>query len=274
VDLSIDAPSEFMNTNIIGSYQLLEQSLKYFEKLSGAHANAFRYIHISTDEVFGSLGIDDPAFNSETPYDPKSPYSASKAASDHLARAWGHTNGLPVIVTNCSNNYGPYQFPEKLIPLMIFNMLNGQELPIYGTGSNIRDWLYVEDHCEAIWQVLQKGRIGETYLIGGEAERTNKEIVSTLCSIVDEIKPKSDGGSYSDLITYVTDRPGHDFRYAINISKIRKEIGWSPSVNIENGLRKTVEWYISHQNWWQDILDGTYSGERLGLGREEKAGDT
>ncbi len=230
--------------------------------------------HVSTDEVFGSLDADEAAFNAATAYDPQSPYSASKAASDHLAKAWHHTYGLPLIVTNCSNNYGPYQFPEKFIPLMITNCLQAKNLPVYGTGSNIRDWLHVEDHCSALQMVPGEGVVGRTYMIGGNAERTNLEIVTLLCQLLDEARPKPGGGFYADLIEYVTDRPGHDFRYAIDTSETTSEIGWVPNIGLEEGLSQTVQWYLDHQDWWQDILDRNYNGERLGLSRAENLRET
>ncbi len=265
VDRSIDAPSVFLETNILGTFQLLHASLAYYQGLSPEAQQAFRFLHVSTDEVYGSLG-DDDLFTEETPYAPNSPYSASKASSDFLVRAWYHTYGLPIVMTNCSNNYGPFHFPEKLIPLMILNAIQGKALPVYGTGENIRDWLYVEDHVEALYTVLQTGRIGEKYNIGGHNEKTNLEVVSTLCQLLDEIQPRSQGGSYAEQIHFVTDRPGHDFRYAIDASKIQQELGWQPKETFESGLRKTVHWYLNRADWWQPILDNTYNTQRLGIG--------
>lgn len=255
VDRSIDHPEDFITTNIIGSYRLLEAALEYYENLPSSRRQDFRFIHISTDEVFGSLRKDANAFARETPYDPRSPYSASKAASDHLARAWQHTYGLPVIITNCSNNYGPYQFPEKFIPLIITNCLRDNFIPVYGTGSNVRDWLYVEDHCQALEMVLEKGTVGSTYIIGGNAEHTNMEIATTVCEILDDLVPRFDDKPYADLIKLVEDRPGHDFRYAVDITTTTTEIGWAPSTSFDVGIKKTVEWYIHHQDWWKRILN-------------------
>ena len=264
VDRSIDGPGEFIKTNISGTYTLLQESLRYYQSLENDKQKKFRFHHVSTDEVFGSLG-EDGFFTEETPYDPSSPYSASKAASDHLVRAWERTYGLPIIISNCSNNYGPYQFPEKLIPLMILNCLAEESLPVYGTGENVRDWLYVDDHCEAIYTIIEKGKIGETYNVGGNNEIQNIEIVNTICSILDEIKPSENGNSYTDLITYVKDRPGHDFRYAIDSSKLKDELNWSPNETFESGIRKTINWYLENQAWWQDIQKNTYQQERLGV---------
>ena len=264
VDRSIDGPGEFIKTNISGTYTLLQESLRYYQSLENDKQKKFRFHHVSTDEVFGSLG-EDGFFTEETPYDPSSPYSASKAASDHLVRAWERTYGLPIIISNCSNNYGPYQFPEKLIPLMILNCLAEESLPVYGTGENVRDWLYVDDHCEAIYTIIEKGKIGETYNVGGNNEIQNIEIVNTICSILDEIKPSENGNSYTDLITYVKDRPGHDFRYAIDSSKLKDELNWSPNETFESGIRKTINWYLENQAWWQDIQNNTYQQERLGV---------
>jgi dTDP-glucose 4,6-dehydratase len=264
VDRSIDGPGEFIKTNISGTYTLLHESLRYYQSLENDKQKTFRFHHVSTDEVFGSLG-EDGFFTEETPYDPSSPYSASKAASDHLVRAWERTYGLPIIISNCSNNYGPYQFPEKLIPLMILNCLAEESLPVYGTGENVRDWLYVDDHCEAIYTIIEKGKIGETYNIGGNNEIQNIEIVNTICSILDEIKPSENGNSYTDLITYVKDRPGHDFRYAIDSSKLKNELNWSPNETFESGIKKTINWYLENQSWWQDIQNNTYQQERLGV---------
>ena len=258
VDRSIDGPKDFINTNIMGTYNLLEISRKYFNEKSPN----FRFIHISTDEVYGDLD-DDGFFTEKTPYNPSSPYSASKASSDHLVRAWNRTFGLPIIITNCSNNYGPYQFPEKLIPLMILNCLSWKPLPIYGDGSNIRDWLYVNDHCKAIKIVFENGKIGETYNIGGNNEIKNIDIVNSICEILDELVP-SNKGKYNNLITFVEDRPGHDFRYAINSEKIQKNLGWYPSESFNTGIKKTIEWYLKNENWWKSIQDKKYKQERLG----------
>ena len=259
VDRSINNPDEFIQTNIVGTYQLLKASLNYYQTLSPLQKSKFRFLHVSTDEVFGSLKTHDVAFSESTAYDPKSPYSASKASSDHLVRAWGHTYGLPILVTNCSNNYGPYQFPEKLIPLMILNALAGKSLPVYGDGLNVRDWLYVEDHCRAIRCVLERGTIGETYCIGGSCEKTNREVVHTLCSILDNARPLPEkNSSYQELITYVKDRPGHDRRYAINAQKIKDALGWIPHETFETGLRKTITWYLNHEAWVQSVQTGAY----------------
>lgn len=263
VDRSIDAPGDFIETNITGTYNMLEAARSHW--VQHGKPESFRFHHISTDEVYGSLPSD-PAvqFTETTPYDPRSPYSASKAASDHLVRAWAETYGLPVVLTNCSNNYGPYHFPEKLIPVIILNALAGKELPIYGDGSNIRDWLYVEDHAEALLLVLQKGKLARSYNIGGENERTNLELVQTLCGILDDLRPKADSTSYVDQITFVTDRPGHDARYAIDPSRIRQELGWRPSVTVEEGLKKTVEWYLKNEDWWRALQNRDGVGTRLG----------
>ena len=262
VDRSIDGPADFIETNINGTFNMLEAARRYWQ----AHGKpeTFRFHHISTDEVFGSLPSDPSVqFTEETTYDPRSPYSASKASSDHLVRAWHETYGLPVLLTNCSNNYGPYHFPEKLIPVIILNALSGKPLPIYGTGSNIRDWLYVEDHADALLLALEKGTIGRSYNIGGENERTNLELVQTLCKILDRLKPRT-AGTYADLITFVQDRPGHDARYAIDPSRIRDELGWRPSVTVEEGLEKTVQWYLDNEDWWKPLQNRTGVGERLG----------
>jgi len=262
VDRSIDGPADFVETNITGTFNMLEAAHKYW--LEAGQPKHFRFHHISTDEVFGSLPADpSKKFTETTPYDPRSPYSASKAASDHLVRAWYETYNLPVVLTNCSNNYGPYHFPEKLVPVIILNALSGKKLPIYGDGSNIRDWLYVEDHADALLTVVQKGELGRSYNIGGENERTNLELVQTLCDILDELRPKS-SGSYRDQITFVTDRPGHDARYAIDPSRIRDELGWRPSVPVEQGLRKTVEWYLENEDWWRALQSRDGVGKRLG----------
>jgi dTDP-glucose 4,6-dehydratase len=258
VDRSIHGPGDFIETNIVGTYHLLESVRSYWNDLDEAPKKTFRFLHVSTDEVYGSLNDKAPAFNENHPYKPNSPYSASKAASDHLVRAWFHTYGLPVLTTNCSNNFGPYHFPEKLIPLCILNALNGKPLPIYGDGKQIRDWLYVKDHCSAIREVLKQGHIGETYNIGGWNEKTNLEVVETLCAILDELKPKLDGKSYSDQITFVKDRPGHDRRYAIDASKLERDLGWTPQETFETGLRKTVIWYLEHETWVSHVVSGEY----------------
>ena len=260
VDRSIDGPTDFIETNVKGTFNMLEAARSYWQ--SQGKPESFRFHHISTDEVFGSLGPTG-MFTEDTPYDPHSPYSASKASSDHLVRAWRETYGLPVVLTNCSNNYGPYHFPEKLIPVVILNALAGKPLPIYGDGENMRDWLYVEDHADALLLVLEKGALGRSYNIGGENERTNLELVKTLCGILDYLHPR-DEGSYADLITFVTDRPGHDARYAIDPSRIRNELGWRPSVTVEEGLEKTVQWYLDNENWWRPLLGRTGVGARLG----------
>jgi dTDP-glucose 4,6-dehydratase len=257
VDRSIEGPRAFIETNIIGTYTLLDAARRYWDGLKGEKQSKFRFQHISTDEVYGSLG-DTGLFTEETPYQPNSPYSASKASSDHLVRAWYHTYHLPVVTTNCSNNYGPYHFPEKLIPLMIINSIQGKPLPVYGKGNNIRDWLYVGDHAEALQLVLQKGRIGETYNVGGLCEVTNIDVVNKITSILDEMVPQSKFRPHANLISYVTDRKGHDFRYAIDCSKITGELGWKPKENFESGLRKTIAWYLENESWWRRILDGSY----------------
>ena len=264
VDRSIDGPGEFIHTNVIGTFQMLQSALGYLRSLEGHAKEYFRFLHVSTDEVFGSLGPSDSAFTETTPYDPHSPYSASKASSDHLVRAWHDTYGLPIVITNCSNNYGPYQFPEKLIPVVILKALRGDPIPVYGKGENIRDWLYVEDHAEALIAAVEKGRVGQTYCIGGDNERRNIDLVRLLCRILDELRPRSDGKSYADQITFVQDRPGHDMRYAINASKARQELGWEPKQDHESGFRKTVQWYLDNEGWWKAILDGSYQLERLG----------
>lgn len=257
VDRSIHGPREFIETNIMGTFVLLEAAKAYWSKLAEPRRSAFRFLHVSTDEVFGSLGPNDPAFAETKAYEPNSPYSASKAASDHLVRAWHHTYGLPVVTTNCSNNYGPYQFPEKLIPLVIANALAGKKLPIYGDGSNIRDWLYVGDHCSAIREVLARGRLGETYNIGGCNEKTNLQVVKTICALLDEMRPDP-AGKRERLMEFVKDRPGHDRRYAIDARKIESELAWKPSESFETGMRKTVRWYLDHQDWVQGVLSGEY----------------
>jgi len=264
VDRSIDGPSDFIRTNISGTYTLLQKSLRYYQSLTKEDQKSFRFHHVSTDEVFGSLNEDD-FFTEETPYDPSSPYSASKAASDHLVRAWHRTYGLPIIISNCSNNYGPFQFPEKLIPLMVLNCLQEKPLPVYGTGDNIRDWLFVDDHCDAIHKIIEKGEIGETYNVGGNNEIKNINIVKTICNLLDNIRPSENLKSYQELITFVKDRPGHDFRYAIDSSKLQNKLGWSPKETFETGIRKTIEWYLENITWWQDIQNNTYQQERLGV---------
>jgi len=265
VDRSIDSPEPFFNTNVIGTLRLLNCVKQYWLKLSESKKSNFRFLHVSTDEVYGSLAATDAPWNEECPYEPNSPYAASKAASDHLVRSFHHTYHLPTITTNCSNNYGPYHFPEKLIPLMILNALEGKPLPIYGDGQQIRDWLYVEDHATAIWLALTKGRVGETYNVGGLNERPNLEIVNRICSILDRRSPRADGKSYAAQITYVADRPGHDRRYAIDSTKIRRELGWCPQEDFETGIEKTVDWYLTHRSWSTDITAKKYSRERLGI---------
>ncbi|WP_045368167.1 dTDP-glucose 4,6-dehydratase [Vibrio campbellii] len=266
VDRSIDGPAAFIETNIVGTYTLLEVARGYWNQLDDTNKLAFRFHHISTDEVYGDLEGTDDLFTEETSYAPSSPYSASKASSDHLVRAWLRTYGFPTIVTNCSNNYGPYHFPEKLIPLIILNALKGSPLPVYGDGMQIRDWLFVEDHAKALYKVVTDGVIGETYNIGGHNEKANIDVVKSICQILEELVPNKPEGisHYQDLITYVKDRPGHDVRYAIDASKIERELGWTPEETFETGLRKTVEWYLAHKEWWQRVLDGSYSLERLG----------
>ncbi|VAW85576.1 dTDP-glucose 4,6-dehydratase [hydrothermal vent metagenome] len=264
VDRSIEGPSEFIQTNIIGTYMLLQQTLNYWQQLDEAAKERFRFHHVSTDEVFGSLG-ETGYFSETTPYQPSSPYSASKASSDHLVNAWHHTYGLPVVMSNCSNNYGPCQFPEKLIPLIILKAMRGEPLPIYGDGSNVRDWLYVDDHARALFNVLSHGRLGQSYNIGGHNEKTNLEVVQGICELLDELLPDSPHKPHDSLITFVKDRPGHDLRYAIDASKIANELNWQPQENFHSGLRKTVQWYLNNSDWWQHILDGSYRGERLGL---------
>jgi dTDP-glucose 4,6-dehydratase len=270
VDRSIDGPTAFIETNIVGTYTLLEAARNYWNKLAGDKKAAFRFHHISTDEVYGDLEGPEDLFTEQSPYAPSSPYSASKASSDHLVRAWLRTYGLPTLITNCSNNYGPYHFPEKLIPLMILNALEGKPLPVYGKGNQIRDWLYVEDHGRALYKVVTEGVIGETYNIGGHNEKQNIEVVHTLCELLEELVPSKPKGInfYKDLITFVKDRPGHDIRYAIDASKIEKELGWKPEETFETGMRKTVQWYLDNKGWWSRVLDGSYSRKRLGV--EEK----
>jgi len=276
VDRSIDGPGEFIHTNIVGTYTMLQAARAFHESLSGGARDRFRFLHISTDEVYGSLGPDDPAFSETTPYDPHSPYSASKASSDHLVRAWHDTYGLPALITNCSNNYGPYQFPEKLIPVVILKAISGEPIPVYGAGENVRDWLYVVDHARALETVLTRGTIGHTYNVGGNNELRNIDLVRLLCRLLDQLRPiaendqlsaqqKSNLTSYQDLITFVTDRPGHDLRYAINAGKMEAELGWSPAEDSSTGFRKTVQWYLDNPSWWQRILSGDYQLNRQGL---------
>ena len=266
VDRSIEGPADFISTNIIGTFRLLECAKRYFNGLDSSQRKEFRFHHVSTDEVYGDLTDTDDLFTEKTPYSPSSPYSASKAASDHLVRAWGRTYGLPIIITNCSNNYGPYHFPEKLIPHVILNAIHGKPLPIYGDGLQIRDWLYVEDHAKALIKVVTEGEVGETYNIGGHNEKTNLEVVQTICDLLEELAPEKPSGlgKYRDLITFVKDRPGHDARYAIDASKIERELGWVPEETFYSGLRKTVQWYLDNTAWWERVLSGEYRLERLG----------
>lgn len=267
VDRSIDGPADFIQTNILGTFNMLEAARTYWE--NNGKPSSFRFHHISTDEVYGSLPPDpEIKFTEETAYDPRSPYSASKASSDHLVRAWAETYGLPVLLTNCSNNYGPYHFPEKLIPVVIINALHDKALPIYGDGSNVRDWLYVEDHADALLTVIEKGVVGRTYNIGGENESSNLDLVKSICEILDRLRPRDGGGSYSELITFVSDRPGHDARYAIDATRIREELGWSPSLSIEEGLEKTVHWYLNNESWWRPLMNRKGVGQRLGTGKK------
>ncbi len=267
VDRSIDGPGDFVQTNIVGTYRLLLVACGYWQNLEPARRAAFRFVHVSTDEVFGSLQPEEPSFSETTPYNPRSPYSATKAASDHLVRAWGHTYGLPVVITNCSNNYGPYQFPEKLVPLVILKALRGESIPVYGTGHNIRDWLYVRDHAEALSLALTRGVVGETYAIGGNNEQRNIDLVRKICRLMDELHPDPKVESHEELITFVADRPGHDFRYSIDSTKARRELGWKPLEDADSGLRKTVEWYLSRPDWWKRIIDAGYQMQRLGTAR-------
>ena len=263
VDRSIDGPQAFIETNLVGTYTLLQAARHHWDGLTGGRRERFRFHHVSTDEVFGALG-DEGLFTETTPYDPRSPYSASKAGSDHLVQAWWHTYGLPITMTNCSNNYGPYHFPEKLIPLMILKALAGEALPVYGRGTNVRDWLFVDDHARAIQMVFERAPTGQTYNVGGNAERRNIDVVTGLCALLDQIKPRADGKSYAEQISFVADRPGHDFRYAIDASKIREELGWTPQQTFETGLKATVDWYLAHEDWWRPLLDAG-AGARLGL---------
>ncbi|MCT8089468.1 dTDP-glucose 4,6-dehydratase [Acinetobacter sp. C_4_1] len=267
VDRSIDGPAEFIQTNIVGTYTLLEATRLYWKELNSELQERFRFHHISTDEVYGDLEDTNHLFTEMTPYAPSSPYSASKASSDHLIRAWHRTYGLPTIITNCSNNYGPYHFPEKLIPLMILNALEAKPLPVYGNGEQVRDWLFVEDHARALYKVATEGKVGETYNIGGNNEKKNIEVVDTICKILDLLRPQSNGQSYKKLITFVKDRPGHDLRYAIDATKIKNELGWSPVETFETGIQKTIEWYLNHLDWCQRVQDGRYQRERLGINK-------
>ena len=264
VDRSIDSPAVFFETNVIGTFRLLSAALRYWSGLEPEAQARFRFHHVSTDEVFGDLPFDSGRFREDTPYKPSSPYSASKAASDHIAMAWHHSYGLPVVLSNCSNNYGPFHFPEKLIPLVILNAIEGQPLPVYGKGANVRDWLYVEDHARALERVLFDGRVGETYLIGGRSERTNLQVVEAICALLDRQAPRADGGSFASQIEFVADRPGHDRRYAIDPSKIERELGWRAQESFESGLAKTIEWYLARDDWWRPLREQRYAGERLG----------
>lgn len=264
VDRSIDGPAAFINTNIIGTFSMLSAALEYWRSLDETARNQFRFHHISTDEVFGALG-DSGYFTEETAYDPRSPYSASKAGSDHLVSAWNHTYGLPVVITNCSNNYGPFHFPEKLIPLMIIKCVAGEKLPVYGKGDNVRDWLYVDDHVRALHAVFERGKVGESYMVGGRSEQTNLAVVETICNTLDRILPRQDGRSYREQISFVADRPGHDFRYAIDATKLERDLGWKPLETFETGIEKTIQWYLKNRDWWEPIQSGNYRGDRLGL---------
>ena len=266
VDRSIDGPAAFIETNIVGTFTMLSAATDYWRALPDPDKAGFRFHHISTDEVFGALG-DEGFFTETSPYDPRSPYSASKAGSDHLVSAWHHTYGLPTLVTNCSNNYGPYHFPEKLIPLMIIKCLAGEPLPVYGRGDNIRDWLFVDDHVRALRTVFEKGVAGESYMVGGNNERTNLQVVEVICDTLDGIEPRADGRSYREQISFVSDRPGHDFRYAIDAGKLQSQLGWAPRENFESGMARTIRWYLDNRDWWQDILSGRYRGERLGIAK-------
>jgi dTDP-glucose 4,6-dehydratase len=267
VDRSIDGPAPFVATNVVGTFTLLEAALGYWRQLEPARRDAFRFLHVSTDEVFGQLGLDDDPFTERSPYAPSSPYSASKAAADHFARAWHVTFGLPVVLTNCSNNYGPFHFPEKLVPLTIINALEGKPLPVYGKGENVRDWLFVEDHARALELALLRGKVGESYNIGGRAEHRNLEMVEAICDLLDERRPLPDGGSRRALVTFVADRPGHDLRYALDPSKAERELGWTARESLVSGLAKTIDWFLDNEWWWRPIRDGSYAGERLGSGR-------
>jgi len=271
VDRSIDDAAAFIETNVVGTYRLLEVATAYWRELEGKAGERFRFHHVSTDEVFGALGAEGH-FTEDTPYQPNSPYSASKAASDHFARAWHRTYGLPVVTSNCSNNYGPYQFPEKLIPLMIISALAGKPLPVYGKGENVRDWLHVEDHARALVAVLTRGRVGESYNVGGDSELRNIDVVGMICDLLDELRPREGSGPRRELISFVADRPGHDLRYAVDAGKIKQELGWAPRESFASGLRQTVTWYLENEAWWQGILGRRYGGERLGLSKAQKAG--
>ena len=264
VDRSITEPAAFIETNIVGTYNLLEETLSYYKSMDNGVKKSFRFLHVSTDEVYGDLGENDPPFSEDTPYAPSSPYSASKASSDHLVRAWNRTYGVPVLITNCSNNYGPFQFPEKLVPMVILTALRGDPIPVYGDGQNIRDWLYVEDHVKALHTVLERGEIGETYNIGGNNEMKNIELVNSICNILDTTHPREDGSSYKKQITFVKDRPGHDMRYAINEKKIRSQLNWRPREGNDTGFKKTVEWYLKNKIWWEGIIKKKYQLDRLG----------
>jgi len=273
VDRSLDGPGEFIRTNLVGTYEMLDAALTYWRGLEGAAKDAFRFHHISTDEVFGSLG-DEGLFTEDTPYDPRSPYSASKAGSDHLVSAWGHSFGLPVLITNCSNNYGPYHFPEKLIPLVIAKALAGEPLPVYGTGANVRDWLFVEDHARALRAVFERGEPGRSYNIGGNCERKNIEVVERICALLDAKRPRADGKPYAEQITFVADRPGHDARYAIDASRIRDELGWEPAETFDSGLAKTVDWYLANEAWWQALIAERGADQRRGLANAASGKET
>jgi len=266
VDRSIDGPAIFLETNILGTFHLLNAALRHFRRLDSGAQETFRFHHVSTDEVFGDLPFEYDVFTEESPYKPSSPYSASKASSDHLVKAWHQTFGLPVVLSNCSNNYGPYHFPEKLIPLVIINAIEGRPLPVYGSGSNVRDWLYVEDHARALVRVVMEGKVGQTYCIGGRSERTNLQVVKAICAALDKRSPREDGRSYDEQVEFVADRPGHDRRYAIDPTKIERELGWLAEENFETGLAKTVDWYLAREDWWRPLREQSYSGERLGTG--------
>ena len=265
VDRSIHGPADFVQTNVVGTLALLEETRAYWSALPQTERTRFRFLHVSTDEVYGSLGSHDPPFTERAAYAPNSPYAASKAGSDHLVRAYHHTYGLPVLTTNCSNNYGPFQFPEKLIPLVTLNAIEERPLPVYGTGANVRDWLYVEDHARALWTILNEGKSGESYNVGGDSERTNLDVVRQICAVLDRKRPRPSGQPYAELITFVTDRPGHDLRYAIDASKVRHELRWTPRETFDTGLERTIDWYLANRSWWQPLRDGGSSGQRLGL---------